>query len=1235
MAGSSTASEILGRIENDAVFSGFLESGFDPASFASKIVRADVGRAAAAAGAGAATAAAAVGATPVLQLQQGVDGLGSSSNGGGGAASAESVSSQAEITLDSMSSHIARIEAAIRSHILDNEEDFLGSVGGVSELSRRTEEFRDGVRELRRSFARVQREVSEPHEAVRVRTQQLKNLHDATRLLKRALRFLSALRRLRGQEDVLGLEAAAAAAVTGSAAGGGGVGAAGGRSAGGAGGGGADLRELAKAAQSLQELESTLRDPEVAELEVVGRERAYVEACGAAVRRMSADSLARGMKSLNQTDIGGALQVFFNLECLPARVKACVTHLAHEADEAMSEALQPEALADATSSSSAVAVAEAVAAGGAGGAGADQQQQRSTSPTPGGIGGGGAGGGGGGVGRRTPASRDASARRRTASMRAHAGKLAAALHGTSMEAWGLQRVLDKKRDPTTRALLDATVRADRGGGGQGGLSLRAGAYRAYWDGLCRAVRGSVERALEADEAVGGGGGVALVAMYPFLRKAFLRLISRLEEATAARQQQPQQQGSGAARGGGDGLIASGGGSGAAAAAFWQRPGAVGQQQRPAGGILGGSRWLALALEDDYNNLSLDPSAAGDEEQERQWDRRGAEAGAGPASGRRVLGLRGGKGGRGGGGEGGADGDGGRENDSSDGARLLEGLGPLRDLFLARSLERLTTPVEQMFPQFDGYMAAVPSKHDLASFVRSIHAELSLAVPAGSVGSAAATGSSEAEAAAGGGGLGGGGGSLEADFSLLPILLKGVVQAARLFCTKVEAMQSVEKGAYTFGGGSNAALGGRAGSSTGDDDMMGNDMPSSAAAAAAAPIEAWAPTLEQEHNLQLLELVVKLREALLGIPALVLPSPPTPAAAAYGVDCRERVAEAVRALDDLASRVFLEPYLSGVARALEDILSKMHRENFGPGVSAMATSEHHGGGGGSLFLHELQRALAALQADHFTRIAALRTPTAEAALRSLAARVLRAYVTHCALIRPLSEGGKARVAQDMATLEIALSPLARVSELGAVYLESRAFRTLLFVDDAEDEDGDNNNQGGGGGGGGRGRGRDSRSFLTEGCMAHLRPTSVWHYLFSGAPDELSSPHVSRGMSQQAYVTWLLGGGAAQEAEAREKGKEAEAAGGGGGGDKASGGKTYTERSTLSPDTSYMAEAGAWSVVQACLDEYHQRRSVAVATGSGNADGGSAAAGSTEMLPRAVGLLPEAGPALLSAYEARCS
>lgn len=58
-----------------------------------------------------------------------------------------------------------------------------------------------------------------------------------------------------------------------------------------------------------QELEGLLEDPEVAALEVVEREKAYVDAYGAAVRRMSADALGRGLKALNQTDVGGALQV--------------------------------------------------------------------------------------------------------------------------------------------------------------------------------------------------------------------------------------------------------------------------------------------------------------------------------------------------------------------------------------------------------------------------------------------------------------------------------------------------------------------------------------------------------------------------------------------------------------------------------------------------------------------------------------------------------------------------------------------------------------------------------------------------------------------------------------------------------------------------------------------------------------------------------------------------------------
>lgn len=96
----SAATEILGRIEEDPVFRGFLEPGFDPAAFASNIVKADVGKA----GVG----------PPMLQLQgggavlsgggvnggDGVSGGSGSGAAGGMVASAETVSSQAEITLD-------------------------------------------------------------------------------------------------------------------------------------------------------------------------------------------------------------------------------------------------------------------------------------------------------------------------------------------------------------------------------------------------------------------------------------------------------------------------------------------------------------------------------------------------------------------------------------------------------------------------------------------------------------------------------------------------------------------------------------------------------------------------------------------------------------------------------------------------------------------------------------------------------------------------------------------------------------------------------------------------------------------------------------------------------------------------------------------------------------------------------------------------------------------------------
>ncbi|CAN0322998.1 unnamed protein product, partial [Discosporangium mesarthrocarpum] len=170
------APELLCRIKEDPIFRDFTDRGFDPAAFASKVVASDVSSK---------VGSAAMPLNPVLGPANndagskeatgiGVGVVGGDRLGGGGGlgglgslgpssheigSSAESVSSQAEITLESMSTHISRIDAAIRSHILDNEESFLGGVGSVSDLARRTEAFHMGVRNLRRSLSRIKREV--------------------------------------------------------------------------------------------------------------------------------------------------------------------------------------------------------------------------------------------------------------------------------------------------------------------------------------------------------------------------------------------------------------------------------------------------------------------------------------------------------------------------------------------------------------------------------------------------------------------------------------------------------------------------------------------------------------------------------------------------------------------------------------------------------------------------------------------------------------------------------------------------------------------------------------------------------------------------------------------------------------------------------------------------------------------------------------------------------------------
>lgn len=65
--------------------------------------------------------------------------------------------------------------------------------------------------------------------------------------------------------------------------------------------------------------------------------------------------------------------------------------------------------------------------------------------------------------------------------------------------------------------------------------------------------------------------------------------------------------------------------------------------------------------------------------------------------------------------------------------LVLGLKPMRDKYLITALGRMSAPIAQMFPELEGYTAAVPSKRDLLALTNAIQAEFATALIESDVG----------------------------------------------------------------------------------------------------------------------------------------------------------------------------------------------------------------------------------------------------------------------------------------------------------------------------------------------------------------------------------------------------------------------------------------------------------------------------------------------------------------------
>ncbi|KAG7378725.1 Conserved oligomeric Golgi complex subunit [Phytophthora pseudosyringae] len=387
-------------------------------------------------------------------------------------------------------------------------------------------------------------------------------------------------------------------------------------------------------------------------------------------------------------------------------------------------------------------------------------------------------------------------------------------------------------------------------------------------------------------------------------------------------------------------------------------------------------------------------------------------------------------------------------------QLLDSMAPLYDAFIDRAYRRLSNPIQLMFPQSSNFHASPPGRSDMQTLSRTIFSELEQA-------------------------------------GQDPVLLDGALQQVRkavtLFCSNVKKIMHQGK-------------------------------------AAAATMPSFGRTPAQAHNVGLVNVLSLLDDAVEevgnrvetaavanGTPAgttahvssaadsittgVVTPKDAKALRTKNLAPCHEMIGDLEYAL--------LGYYLQALAVLLENIFAKMHEESFGDQnvasrVTTTGDAPRSSGGfrsaqgtSGSKYMQEFNNAFAVILEEHLRRL-----PIAAFATKCLADfvdRLISVFIRHASLLRPLTENGKLRLANDMAQLELRLEHIVPLRNVGASYEELRAFRHMIFLENTE--------------------------ILRDTTIDKIRPSNVWHYLTSRAPSELQLPHQMKHWTASKYIEWL--------------------------------------------------------------------------------------------------------------------
>lgn len=208
---------------------------------------------------------------------------------------------------------ISVLDKELQSQIATRHEDLLAQATGIESLEGVLNMMQTRILSLQSAVDRIRGKVVEPHNRIRTRTLQLGRLQAACDLLRRIIRILYLSKRLQGQLQ-------------------------------------GGIREITKAAQSLNELDYLSHGVDLAGIEIIAGDLLFAKRARNEIESQTSRLLEQGVLTQNPSQVATALQAFYNLGDLYTPLRRTTDDLIASVRSQIKNALDANVLSNAHTS---------------------------------------------------------------------------------------------------------------------------------------------------------------------------------------------------------------------------------------------------------------------------------------------------------------------------------------------------------------------------------------------------------------------------------------------------------------------------------------------------------------------------------------------------------------------------------------------------------------------------------------------------------------------------------------------------------------------------------------------------------------------------------------------------------------------------------------------------------------------------------------------------------------------